>query len=213
MKSEHISISHSGEKSASISNIHIRTIAIFLLLIFFYFSSGNILTLIDNSILSDIEWLRKYSFFIKIILSLIFSFSYIKIYGKRSDFSCFFRNWFLIVIVSFALSGLLSFLLGNTSFWFVKFLIGILTGYASYLINMKLKYPSIGWTTGVIAVLAALFGGSIEYLQTMEPPTHPSLLYVRSFANPIFWIVGVLIIFLPAYLLAKGWLLKTRKDD
>ncbi len=181
---------------------------IIVIFLFFYLPSSSIITLIDNSTLDYYNLTRKYSFSLGLGLALILTFLFIYPFYKRLDFLAFSRDWLIIISISFLLSGMLAILIGSGSYWYLKYLIGILVGIFSYLFDRTRKDSYVGLLSGIVSVLATLVGGKIEYFLTMEPPVNPSILYINSFSNPIIWVALLLIIFYTAYFFSKGFLIK-----
>ncbi|RAJ08782.1 hypothetical protein LX64_01436 [Chitinophaga skermanii] len=83
MKSENSSKGYKVEKKRP--GIFSLIIIALACLIFLYLSIGNLITFINNNVRAYIGILREYDFFIKVLLSIVLVFVYIKKYRKRSD--------------------------------------------------------------------------------------------------------------------------------
>lgn len=177
-------------------------------LFFFYTSSEPVLTFLDNNINVRIPFIRDYFLFSRIIISLGLAILFIGRFYKEADFNLWALNWLIILILSFAFSRLVLIYFLDSEFWWFIFFEGFFVGLLTYVLNKNKKRKGLGIFAGMTSLLAIFFVSHQIYFLTMEPPLFPSVLYVDSFSNILFWLGTLLILFFSAYCLSKGFLIK-----
>ena len=104
----------------------------------------------------------------------------------------------VLKLLTYVLSIIVCLICGNSKFWIFEYSIGIFCGIIVSILNRKLNYSKASVTAGIVALVAIMIGNKFEYLRTMEPPVHPSLFYINSFPNVLFWLLALMIILIPA---------------
>lgn len=190
-----------------------KIFSLFLALFFFgifYLFSFVFLSIIDDNTPNFITPLIRGNFNILwIVLTITLTSLYLFLcYKSNKKFNVFSGKLLMVFGFSCMIAGILVFLFGNSSGWFLKYTIGCFVGLLFYLFYQNEITIKLNIISGLVAIFVLLFGEQLEYFILMDPSDYPSILAIRSFPNIIFWFLTILFVFFSSYFFSKGVLIK-----
>lgn len=157
------------------------------------------------------EFLENYFYTLRIIITIVITGTSLLLFYKKNKCLESISKLLLIILVSSVFSGLFAYFFGNSSFWILKYSIGILVGILFNLIYKNETNKKLSILAGVVSCFALFNCETVEYFLNMDPPNNPSILYIKSFSNAILWFATIGLVFVSAYMFSKGILINKIK--
>lgn len=177
-------------------------ILLLLLLGIFYMYSFIILISIESI---NRNFLAQYFYILRAAIATALSCIFLFLFYDKSNSLISISKLLLLLFISSFFSVVFAYLFKYSSFWALKYSIGIITGLFFYLLYKNEKRNIL---SGVITLFALLLCENLELFFILDPPEHPSVLDIKSFPDIFLWFGTILFVFFSSYFFAKGFWIK-----